>query len=107
MILLLDRIHRLRQGIVLAAAVLLLAFAVAWAHSGMAMDHMEAAKAASVCLAVMGAAGLLGVGLVAPERLPRARLRASEDPSPPQLPCPRAELPWARAGPLELQVFRC
>lgn len=104
---LLDRIHRLRQGILLAVAVLLLAFAVAWAHSGMVMDHVESAEAATVCLAIMGAAGLLGVALIVPNRLPRASLPASEDPSPPWLPRPRADLPWARAGPLELQVFRC
>ena len=99
--------QRLRRGLILAAALLALAVAVAWAHGGMAMDHMEAAKAATVCLAIVETAGVLGLGWT--RRRSCDRSPGADDDAPPalRLEGARFQLPWARAGPSELQVFRC
>jgi uncharacterized caspase-like protein len=94
-----------RRGAVLAIALVALSLAVAWAHSGVALDHMDAEHGVALCLAATELA--LGVGLLATSiTTPRLRL--------PRTPGAPVEAPWlpavlgpgARASPAWLQVFR-
>ena len=111
------RLHlrRRRRSIALAGALFLVSLAVAWMHSGPASHQMgdegaEMPMAASICLAVLQAAGvaaLAGGARFIGRRLPR--------PSPRTVPGGGAHLiasptltpaGYARAGPAGLQVFR-
>lgn len=83
----------------------MLAVAVVWAHSGMAMDHMG--TPAAVCLAVIDGAVFLGAAVLGPRLV--AFARAVE--VPPDRPRGSVFVPPptsapARAGPARLQVFR-
>lgn len=95
----------IRRGVAVSAACVALSAGVAWAHSGMAMDHMGAGPVAAICLAVLET-GLLGLAAMVAAK-PRPALRALRLEVVP-LPSSRGagpRLPPARAGPSLLQVF--
>lgn len=98
-------LRRLRGRLVAAAVVLVMATAVAWAHTGPGMDHMQMQDVVAVCLAIEGSAVAALLGLGAP-RLGRLRgLRAAEL-ALHQHRCRAVPLVRARDGPARLQVFR-
>lgn len=98
-------LRRLRGRLVAATVVLVMATAVAWAHSGPGMDHMQMHDVVAVCLAIEGGAVAALLGLAAP-RLGRLRgprvLELALGPQRPQSVPPV----MARDGPALLQVFR-
>jgi hypothetical protein len=94
-----------RRAVMLAIALVALSLAVAWAHGGVALDHMDAEHGVVLCLAATELA--LSVGLLASSvTTPRSRLERTPDAV--------VEAPWlpavpglgARASPAWLQVFR-
>jgi hypothetical protein len=83
-----------------------LAFLLAWAHNGPAVDHMNADDVVAICLAVIEIAVLgWGVAAVARPGRPRRALDLSRVETRCLLPA-SAIGPPARAGPAFLQVFR-
>lgn len=107
MIALLNRLDRLRRQAAVIAVLVFLALAVAWAHGGAGMDHVATMQAAGVCLAVVESAVTLGCAWAKrPAALYVGDLTESlRDPERP--PLVWRGLPFARAGPPHLQVFRC
>lgn len=93
-----------RRRIALGLAVLCLGLSVAAAHTGsFGMDHM--AEPAAMCLAIVGAALVIGAGSgvrARPSQLSWERAGVSELPASASLPLLAAP---ARAGPPALQVF--
>jgi hypothetical protein len=96
---------RRRQGLIVLATTLVLAFSVAWAHSGMAMDHMG--TPAAMCLAIVDGAMLMGAAVLvaAAPGPPRPDVPELRAPLELLVTSPARSIP-ARAGPSLLQVFR-
>ena len=96
---------RRRRGLAVLAAALALAFAVAWAHSGLAMDHMGPPTA--MCLAIVDGGLVLGAALIVATGA-QAAPPVREVLRPHALAAGHtvARSVPARAGPAVLQVFR-
>lgn len=103
-----------RRGLLVAASIALLSFALAWAHGGPAADHMAmgndhggAPGIASMCLAVIQVVGAATTGFLAALLLSIRRRRASWGlltPATSRLVIRPPARVRARAGPELLQV---
>lgn len=91
-----------RRRVLVAAALLVLAGAVAYAHLGPGMSHMGMGKALAVCLAVTETAAL---GALLREPTPFSPLAARSQWTLPAAVPTSVNAIAARAGPAKLQVF--
>jgi hypothetical protein len=101
-----EKYVRGRRGPAVVAATLALMLAVAWAHSGMAMDHMGTPMA--VCVAIADGGLLVGAATVLAPAL-SLRLPTLIDLGAPGMTAvrgPALRAAPARASPPVLQVFR-
>jgi hypothetical protein len=96
---------RLQGRLVAAAVVLVMATAVAWAHSGPGVDHMQMQDVVAVCLAIEGTAVAALLGFAAP-RLGRFRGPPVVELALGHQRCHAVPVVRARDGPALLQVFR-
>ena len=97
-----------------AVALAVTCLALIWAHSGLAAEHMghEASDSqspmTSLCVAILEAAGGLGLALAAWRSLrkPQTRRRDAAFPTPCSVTFHPVAAPLARAGPSLFGVFR-